>query len=235
MSILLTTLPLTFFNSETALRFFQKYMLQLKLNLISRKACLPQPIMIHLLSLDPVLWQCYHGSSCCFKIHNPHLSFYKTNIQSQRRYVTSEHMTSKFSELKYPALSLSPPLFYLSLPHNVSQSLTPSRSVSTVRLQSLPSKKEAVGGSVPPPHNESIQSTSEEKHLTGSALSSHKTKKGKGEMERKKGLVRPGTRNSPYCKRAVSWQQRWLSRENCVFPLRKWKSNMCVQSHVYMY
>lgn len=92
-------------------------------------------------------------------------------------------MTSKFSQLKYPSLS---PSFYLSLPHTVSQSLTPSCSVSTVSLQSLPSKKEAVGGSLPPPHNESIQSTSEEKHLTGSALSSHKTKKGKGEMERKK-------------------------------------------------
>jgi len=54
-----------------------------------------------------------------------------------------------------------------------------------------------VGGNLPPPHNESTQSASEEKHLTGSALGSHKTKKGKKgdgerererERERKKGL-----------------------------------------------
>lgn len=45
-----------------------------------------------------------------------------------------------------------------------------------------------MGGSLPPPHNESIQSASEEKHLTGSALYSHKTKKGKKGDGEKKGL-----------------------------------------------
>lgn len=112
-------------------------------------------------------------------------------------------MTSDFSQLKYLSLSLS-----------LSPSYTHSLMLSqTVSLQSLPSKEEAVGGNLPPPHNESIQSASEEKHLTGSALSSHKTKKGKRETERKKRLVRGGTRNSPYCKRAVSWQKPWLSRD----------------------
>ncbi len=117
------------------------------------------------------------------------------------------------------SLSLSRSL-YLSLTHSLTHSL-PHALFCTVSLQSLPSKKEAVGGSLPPPHMNQYKALLRKNISLVQPSIPIKQKRKKGRRkERKKRLVREGTRNSPYCKRAVSWQEQWLGRDR---QQRRWR------------
>ncbi len=137
------------------------------------------------------------------------------------------------------SLSLSRSL-YLSLTHSLTHSLM--LFFCTVSLQSLPSKKEAVGGSLSPPHMNQYKALLRKNISLVQPSIPIKQKRKKGRRkERKKGLSEREPGIPLIAKEQFHDKSSDLaetgSNDAGVFPWRKWKWhmwNLHLQCHVYM-